>query len=53
VEGQDWLKISRSLGIRWWGDRLKVGVAAVNTATAPLVAEFKDLRVQAPAAEPE
>jgi len=36
MESQDWVKLPRSVGIRWWGDPLEVGVAAVNTATAPL-----------------
>lgn len=49
MEGQDWVKIPRSVGIRWWGDLLKVGVAAVNTATAPLTVELMDLRVEPPA----
>ena len=53
VEGQDWVKVRGSVSTRWWGGSLRVGVAAVNTASVPLVAEFKDLHVQAPTAEPQ
>ncbi len=53
VEGHDWVKVRGSVRTRRWGDALQVGVAAVNTSTAPLAAEFKDLSVQAPAAGPE
>ncbi len=49
VEGQDWVKVRGSVSTRWWGDALKVGVAAVNTSTSPLVAEFKDILVEPPA----
>ena len=49
VEGLDCVKIRGSASTRWWWDTLKVGVASVNTVTAPLVAEFKDLRVEPPA----
>ncbi len=46
VEGQDWVRIRGSLRTRWWGESLKVGVAAVNTATVPLAAEFKELKIE-------
>ena len=49
MEGQSWVKIGKPAGIRWWGESLKVGVAAVNTATEPLTAEFKELVIQPPA----
>ncbi len=45
-EGQDWVKIAKPLGIRGWGNSLKVGVAAVTTATDPLAVEFEDLRIE-------
>ena len=49
LEGQEWVNVRGSVSTRWWGDSLKVGVAAVNTASVPLVAELKDLSVEAPA----
>ena len=49
AEGQEWVRIRGSAATRWWGESLRVGVAAVNTASVPLVAEFKDLHVEPPA----
>ena len=45
-EGQDWARIARPLSIRRWGDTLKVGVAAVTTATDPLIVQFQELRIE-------
>src|SRR5262249_5763871 len=45
VEGQDWVRLSREMHVRGWGPTLMVGVAAVNTSTAPFTAELHDFRV--------
>ncbi len=46
LNGEDWNSIRGSATVRGWGDALKVGVAAVNTASVSLSAEFKDLKVE-------
>jgi regulation of enolase protein 1 (concanavalin A-like superfamily) len=45
AEGGDWSTFPKSMGVRGWGESLKVGIAAVNTSTAPFTAEFQDFRV--------
>lgn len=45
VEGRDWVPCPRTVGIRGWGESLQVGVAAVNTSSAPLTAELRGLRI--------
>jgi regulation of enolase protein 1 (concanavalin A-like superfamily) len=45
VGDQDWVKLQKWMGVYSWDKSLKIGVAAVNTSTAPFTAEFQDLRV--------
>jgi len=33
------------MSVRWWDNSCEVGVAAINTATAPFTAEFRNLQV--------
>jgi len=45
IEGQNWIELRQEVSLRGWGDALHVGVAAINTASAPFTAEFADFRV--------
>jgi regulation of enolase protein 1 (concanavalin A-like superfamily) len=44
-EDQVWMGLPKPLGIRTWGNSLKVGVAAVNTATDTFAATLEGFRV--------
>ncbi len=46
VDGHEWTTIPGWVGVYSWGPPLQVGVAAINTSTAPLCARLRDLRVQ-------
>jgi hypothetical protein len=45
LEGQGWVRLSRTLSVQGWGPSLLVGVAAVNTSTEPFHAELREFRV--------
>jgi len=45
VGDQDWVKLPNWMSVRWWGNSCDVGVAAINTATAPFTAEFRNFQV--------
>lgn len=46
VGADGWTEFPRRLTIRGWPSTLQIGVVAVNCSTAPLRADFRDLRVE-------
>jgi regulation of enolase protein 1 (concanavalin A-like superfamily) len=45
VGDQDWVKLRKWMGVYSWKKSLKIGVAAINTSTAPFTAVLQDMRV--------
>ncbi len=42
---EDWVNHPNWIKVRAWGNTCEVGVAAINTATAPFNAEFRNFHV--------